>query len=414
MLIILIIFFSLSSFSKNKHCSGVYSHKVKQSSKELVVNQLSWVKTPHDAFMAFRSSIGHFVNTMLQSSPQYILDIKGTGMGDFSPQNIDLIELKNVNGNNKTRVIGANDLDDGVINYPILFDLIREFVAYKFIFTKIDTELQIPTATLMKAYQNGLNGVNLDFSKTFPNIAKKMSLPREDYLQLQAEFIAKQITKNKLNSKSKFEPITDSNKTVADFFKEHREFMESEIKKEFPNHQILDFGFRIKDTGGSRFQIRIGFLIESPSGEKQIVEFKELKKTPIDTLIPQPEIDIVFNSVSKLFRPAQETLETFKQLKNKNTYFLFRNKTESILGLNIEMIDPHLFDNSKLGAQNLKDTITLMNEFILLNLYYLGSVHREKGKENQISLLLNQNNLLENDAPRLSEFYYQMGLKLNQ
>lgn len=368
-IILLILAFQNLSFSATK-CIAHYR-----------LDGAQFIKYPDDIFMAFRSNNSHYWSYIkkLQNSSDFSLlfSLEGIGIGDFHFLNIGDIELKN-----HQRKMGMIDVDDATTKTPILFDLARQLLAAEF------SSLKVNKKNFFDFFFLGLNNTPTD-SVFVKNILNKTP---EDFKKKYDKMLAKYTLNSHFNESSGILPLSKAASEVSELFVKMEPAFQRIVKDYDLNAQILDIGFRIKSSGGSKGIPRFVFLIQKTNGSQEIIEFKQFVNSSAEKFSPQGSKRQRFNAATNLYRPAEEIYGLYDLVEVDTLAFVVRTKLPSFLDFNTS--DEMTTNNKK----NLQD-------FIEYSLNQYGLVQRNQLTSEQIQWLTENRPFIENQLSLFIELY---------
>lgn len=280
-----------------------------------------WRKTEGNLFSAVRANAPHNWAYFKKIKPRLVhlkevFEAEGVGIGDFHILNIGDIELAN-----GTRKIGLIDVDDGG-RTSLFADFARSAISNQV------SPYKVPLRDLWNNYLDGLKYEKIKKPKVIEDVLAKS---HDDYLAEQKKYLTKMIDGNKFSPAAAVRPITECDAIARDIYVESIGAMSLAM----PGAKILDYGFKVKETGGSQGVPRFWFLIEK-KGEKTIIEFKTLADPAMSLYEPQASQADRINSLIEFYRPQKSTFGFYKFIDSGKYQFLARERTRGLLSLDPE------------------------------------------------------------------------------
>lgn len=345
---------------------------------------------PKDIFMAFRSNNPHYWSFVKELKGQQEFDslfqIQGVGIGDFHFLNVADIEL-----NDGTREIGLVDADDVGSQVPLFFDFARLLISVNLAVPSVNSK------EIIEAFVEGLQ--NKKSSSKYVNEVLAYSIDKynSDYISA-----IKGITKNnRFNGKSGIVSLANISKEQLHLFsKMHMHFREL-ILSHYEDAKFLDYGFRMKTSGGSKGIPRFLFLIEHGEGVKEVVEFKQFIRSSVEYYTEQSENEERFNIASSYYRPNKKVLGVFDLLSYKKTSFIARSILPEVIS----------FDPS--AKMPKKEKKRIVNYVRYLANYY-GLAIRSQLEEQQLSWIFENQDLLKKQFKVFTKTYIETLKSLNK
>lgn len=345
---------------------------------------------PKDIFMAFRSNNPHYWSFVKELREQHEFDslfqVQGVGIGDFHFLNVADIEL-----NDGTREIGLVDADDVGSQVPLFFDFSRLLISVNLAVPSVNSK------EIIEAFIEGLQ--NKKTSSKYVNEALSYSLDKynSDYISA-----IKGITKNnRFNGKSGIVSLANMSKEQLHLFsKMHMQFRQL-ILKHYKDAKFLDYGFRMKTSGGSKGIPRFLFLIEHGEGVKEVVEFKQFIRSSVEYYTEQSENVERFNVASYYYRPSKKVFGVFDLLSYKNTSFIARSILPEVISF-----EP----SAKMPKMEKKKIVNYVR--YLAN--YYGLAIRSQLDEQQLSWIFENQDLLKKQFKVFTKTYIETLKSLNK
>lgn len=184
------------------------------------------------------------------------------------------------------------DIDDGG-RAPLILDFAR------FALGNSVSEVSVHFDSLWRAYVEGLKG----YAMTPPDfVLSALELSNEHEANLEAKFIKKVSDDDQFDyGKAKLKPLSAATDDIETLWGKVR----PTLVKALGGAEILDIGYRTKDSGGSRGMVRFWFLIRDPRTQaKQVIEFKQLQVPATAMYSPQPETSRRIALVNHYYRNA--------------------------------------------------------------------------------------------------------------
>ncbi|MDG0817102.1 DUF2252 family protein [Bdellovibrio svalbardensis] len=273
----------------------------------------AWRKSSADLFMGFRSNAPHYWNWLhAQSSP--LFSVRGVVSGDPHILNFGDVQLKE--GGRKYSLV---DVDDSGVNAPLAGDFLRYYVGNRISPFKVDKQ------DLYQAYVDGLNGKKMDK----PDYLKKVEDKSDgDLSARQEKYLAKVTANDRFSEGAELQPLSIAPAEIQNLYAQSSATFKALMK----DYQVLDSGFKTKDSGGSQGLARFWFLLES-NGERHVWEFK-LENDPATSLYSaQPQAMSRFQKVSETYRPSAEVLGPYQFVTVGENVFLLRERLAHFIDL---------------------------------------------------------------------------------
>jgi hypothetical protein len=353
---------STPAFAAGKQCDALFEAPGKKVDYAFPASA-AWRKTPGNLFDGFRANAAHNWNYFKTNSSRSknlreAFGVEGIVVGDFHILNFGEIERPD-----KKRKIGLIDLDDGGVG-PLFGDFARGAVGNQI------SPYKIPMKEIWKAYLMGLQGKK---TKEPEVVEKALGKSQKDYLEVQEQNLHKLTGNGKFSAEAGVTPISEAPESIAKIFRESQ----SAFKQPLGDATILDFGFKIKETGGSQNIPRFWFLVEKDK-EKSIIEFKTLGQPAIDLFQAQLAAGNRIASLIATYRPKGQTLGTYQFLDAGPYQFIARARLKPFLSL-----DP----DQKLT----KDVIDEGRQFYFYLFNRAGLWQAEQGKGDALYAALTKN-----------------------
>lgn len=273
----------------------------------------TWRKYDGNIFMAFRANAPHFWN-WLRDNQIPLFQARGTVTGDPHIQNFGDIALKDGG-----RKYGLIDVDDSGMNAPLAGDFLRYFVGNQISPFKVDAR------DLFKSYVDGVSGKKMDKPDYLVAAEGKSD---KDFADRQLKRISKLSNGGNFSSDAGVTPIANTSAEIRALYQQ----VLPAFQNEMAGYEILDVGYRTKDSGGSQGLPRFWFLLEK-KGERHVWEFK-METDPATALYThQPDALTRFKNVADTYRPSQEVLGPYKFLQVGDKVFLLRERLYSYVNL---------------------------------------------------------------------------------
>lgn len=296
------------AMANNAVCSGVFAEASTNSSLSG-----AWRKSASDLFMGFRSNAPHFWN-WLQTQNSPLFSARGVVTGDPHILNFGDVQLKN--GERKYSLI---DVDDSGVNGSLAGDFLRYYVGNRI------SPFKVEKKELFDAYLAGLSGKKMDKPDYLKSAEGKSA---EDFSARQDKYLAKITTNDRFSEAADLQPLKNAPTEVQSLFAQTSSTFLALMK----DYQILDSGFKTKDSGGSQGLTRFWFLI-SAKGERHVWEFK-LETDPATSLYAaQPEAMTRLQQITNIYRPAAEILGPYQFVKAADHVFLLRERLAHFIDL---------------------------------------------------------------------------------
>ncbi|MCB0370493.1 MAG: hypothetical protein KDD45_13980, partial [Bdellovibrionales bacterium] len=306
-------------------------------------------------------------------------------IGDFHMLNVADIELSN-----NSRKIGLIDVDDVGNNVPLLIDLSRLLVASQV------SPANVKIDKLLASYFKGIE--NNSFRSSFVQDTLKKSI--KDYEDLYEAYIKHNTHNEHFDSNSEVLPIDSAPKPIQGLFSLVRKNLDQAVFEYAPQAEILDFGFRVKATGGSKGIPRFLYLIKSPDGKLEIIEFKEFVNSSAEKYLPQGSKLRRFNAAVKMYRPKEKVSGIFSLINSEGHYFIARTKLPTFVDFKID---------DKMNKEDKRN----LGEFtiFLSNLY--GLLQRNQMTVSQQEWLLKNKDLVSAELTKFVKSYITALKKIN-
>lgn len=292
----------------------------RMSCNRVFASELAHYKTyirpiPENDFLVFMrsnpaASLAWFKEYLPKSSEELNSLSKEHGYigGDIKPDNVDVVRI------NDKRSIAVIDLDDGGVG-PLVADLFHSLVYNRVWPTSLSYKEAI------KAYQDGLNGKDLQNVVTLKQIWKDRSHKEYNYEKMagdQETFFASQ----KLSSFESADPAAKS------IYQRIEKQLLSEIRS---IGEVIYFGVRVKTSGGSMDIPRYTFLIKDhKTQDYKIIEFKYQPSPSVAVLgSEQPSHEVRIKKLIEYYKPAGDTGNILGVLKTPDGDLLIREKLRS-------------------------------------------------------------------------------------
>ncbi|WP_142694964.1 DUF2252 family protein [Bdellovibrio sp. NC01] len=317
-----------SAFAAGEVCTTIFGATDSQG-VQLKIDG-TWRKYDGSLFMAFRANAPHFWN-WLRDNQIPLLQPRGTVTGDPHIQNFGDVALKD--GGRKYALI---DVDDSGMNAPLAGDFLRYFVGNQISPFKVDAK------DLFKAYVDGVSGKKMDKPDYLKQVEDKSD---KDFADRQLKRISKLSNGRNFSPDAEVTPIPNTSAEIRALYEQ----VLPAFQNEMTGYEILDVGYRTKDSGGSQGLPRFWFLLEK-KGERHVFEFK-METDPATALYThQPDALTRFKNIADTYRPSQEVLGPYKFLQIGDKVFLLRERLYSYVNL-----DPALMtaDKDKKDAQEM-------------------------------------------------------------
>ncbi|WP_413586635.1 DUF2252 family protein [Bdellovibrio sp. HCB274] len=264
-----------------------------------------------DLFGAFRANAPHFWNWLKnQNSP--MLRASGVVVGDPHILNFGDVQLST-----QGRVFALIDIDDGGPHAPFAGDLIRYAAGNQI------SPFQISLNSLFDAYVLGLKGLQV----SEPEILREaLSHSDADYLNRQSKYLNNMTDHDRFSAKAKVTSISQSPAAVQNLFRQARGYFEASM----PGYEILDTGYKTKNSGGSSGLPRFWYLIQK-NQTRYIIEFKLEKDAATSFYSDQGDAVSRFPYVAQIYRPAETVYGPYKIIATPVGQFLMRARLKPYL-----------------------------------------------------------------------------------
>lgn len=358
-----------SSFSKDDRY--VYSQ----------ASAISFFKYPDDSFMAFRSNTPHYWSFVrqLKNDSQFseLFYINGIGIGDFHMLNIGDVELAN-----GVRRIGLVDIDDAGTRVPLLLDLARQLVASQLAPVKSDL------GKLVDAFIFGIQETSVN--STY--VESIINFPHELFKTNYSKMIEKMTKNNRFSKDADINPLKKAPIEIQALYKKMRPTFKSVLSVYDKHYQLLDHGFKIKTSGGSKGILRFVYLIENSNKQKEIIEFKQFIRSSVDSFDKQGTNRERFDAAKKEYRPNYPVVGLFELAEQDNYSFISRSILPSFIDFSI---GPKMKELDKVNLQ----------DFIQFTVNQYGLTVRNQLTAEQIQWLINRKGLLKSQLIKFVKLY---------
>jgi hypothetical protein len=333
--LVLLTFLAAHAGAATRQCGAVFRN---QSFEDL------WRGQGKDLFMSIRENAPHYWAWAKEISAELppALLAKGIVAGDPHLLNFGDLYIK------KEGQFALVDLDDGG-RAPFLFDIVRYLVANRAAFVKVAQN------ELVDAY---LLGLRLEKNKMPKRLRQALEEGSDNFSKNRDDYIDS-VTKGERFKKEKLH-LEDVQKASPERQRQINETIK--VAKDLFAQEILDVGFKVKETGGSQGMLRIWILSKTKKGNLRIWELKECSEPAVaqfDSQLPQIQR---LEQLKRLFWQAAEEANQYGVFKVGERYYLKRPRLHGQLLRDLPSIDE-------------KEDVELAKKELIYAAYYLGSVH---------------------------------------
>jgi len=297
-------------------CEQIFSQ-----TSPLVVSA-DWRPTSGGLFSAVRANAAHnwaYFKTLQPhlGALKEAFVVQGTAIGDFHILNIGDIELAN-----GKRKLGLIDVDDG--GHASLFaDFTRAAISNQV------SPYKVPLKDFWNSYLAGLMKEKLQKPDTLEDVMEKS---HDDFLKRNEEYISSLTTDGKkFSSKAEVKSIEEADPLTADIYSNSL----VRFKTTLGDAEILDSGYKIKQTGGSQGVPRFWFLIKK-NGQTSIIEFKTLISPAMSVYRRQASQRTRIKNLIQTYRPQRTTYGLYEFVDGGKYQFIARERLEGFLEFNPE------------------------------------------------------------------------------